>query len=163
MIDKIRFSKGQVSVGFTKANNATGDIDRWELKSKEAPAPDFNEKLQALKPHVLSILELTAKYGDGVTVTGLTITANGDGRRIVIVAKKDLVDTKSPFNLATPIKPDSVKEGSDDADCLSTACVKAIDEFLDAVQCYLDGNRQQQIMSFKPEGETEEEEEEAAA
>lgn len=72
----------------------------WDLQAKE-----FLEALQALKPYVISALELPENYGETMEIRGLTIKYEDEGIGVVISAIKGLSTLASPLCLNTPYIP----------------------------------------------------------
>jgi hypothetical protein len=162
MITKIQKSGEKITIEYKKANpSRPDDQDKFKLESKEAPRPEFNTALQGLEPHILEILQLPSDYGDAMTVTGLSITESSGIRKIILKAKKELVDSNSPFNISTPKKPDGViSEDAEGDDVLTDKALEAIDDLIDEAERYVRGERNQSMLDLDAGDDAEEPQEE---
>lgn len=80
---------------------------KWEKEetttSREAPHPDFIAALGALVGPVLELCELPEDYGQGLTVRGVSFSADEDGNRGAVVTTLKQLDTvPAPLVLNTP-------------------------------------------------------------
>lgn len=104
---KIKSSETEIHYG-VQALNANKDtvFKSWELQS-----PEFLSCLQSLKPYLLKVLDFGNEYGEGLTITGITLRQeNPDGADmenygLVISAVKNLGNSAAPFCLNTPYIP----------------------------------------------------------
>jgi hypothetical protein len=107
-ITKIRRKRTAVVIDYSV------DKSEFAVTAHEPPLPSFDLALAALVPVVLDVLHLPRAYAgnkgeDGtllnpLTVTGLTISEKQEVRLVTLIAKKDLPDAHSPFNIATPLR-----------------------------------------------------------
>ncbi len=104
---KIKSNETEIHYG-VQALNANKDtvFKSWDLQS-----PEFLSCLQSLKPYLLKVLDFGNEYGEGLTITGITLRQeNPDGADIenyglVISAVKNLGNSATPFCLNTPYIP----------------------------------------------------------
>jgi hypothetical protein len=95
----------------TPAEKRPNDVVEHRLTGKDAPAPEFTEAMQAFKPEVVGLLELSEEYGEGLTVVGLSINYEEDGRKgLVVTCLKALDAFNAPLVLNTP----HLREASDE-------------------------------------------------
>lgn len=147
-ITKIRRKRTAVVIEYTTDNND------FAVTAHEPPLPSFDAALAALVPVVLDVLHLPKTYAgtkgeDGallnpLTVTGLTISEKQEVRLVTLVAKKDLPDAHSPFNIATPMRflehPET--EGSY-SPALTDKQVALVEALLEQAEKYIEGERAQ--------------------
>lgn len=140
---KIRVTDRGVDIMWnTAAKKAPESTIEHQLKSKELPHPDFVAALQALKPDVLKLLELPAKYGEGLTVTGIRLTHVKDRLGLVVTSQRKLERSNSPLNLHTPHLQEASDEDADGA-WLSDELVALVESVKEHAQLYIDGTRAQ--------------------
>lgn len=104
---KIKSNETEIHYG-VQALNANKDtvFKSWDLQS-----PEFLSCLQSLKPYLLKVLDFGNEYGEGLTITGITLRQeNPDGADtenygLVISAVKNLGNSAAPFCLNTPYIP----------------------------------------------------------
>lgn len=104
---KIKSNETEIHYG-VQALNANKDtvFKSWDLQS-----PEFLSCLQSLKPYLLKVLDFGNEYGEGLTITGITLRQeNPDGADtenygLVISAVKNLGNSATPFCLNTPYIP----------------------------------------------------------
>jgi len=141
-LKQVSYKGSKVTICYEVSNDESDSFDQYKITSEETPHPEFDESLQALKPHLLSILELPEEYGTNLTVTKLAITQKGSSRFYSIVGNKILQTANAPFNIVTPLKPDVVDEG-DGSTGLSIAAIDALKEFEHEAKKYAMGQRSQ--------------------
>jgi hypothetical protein len=157
-ITKIRRKRTAVVVEYENEGND------YVLTAHEPPLPSFDAALKAITPLVVDILHLPKAYlgtkseeEEGkvlneLTVSGITITTKQEVRLVTIVAKKDLPDAHSPFNIATPLRflehPD--EEGSY-SPALSDKQGALIEELIEEAKKYVKGERAQGTLPLDQE------------
>jgi hypothetical protein len=154
-IHKVRYSsKAGVTIDYEAENQSKpGTTDHITLCSQEPAREEFEKALEALKPHLLEMLELPEGYGSGLTVSGATFTHKNEAVKVVIVGKKVLSGTNSPFNIITPAKPMIVKEESASDDLVTDECREALNNLIAEAKLYAKGERLQQTLNLEGDGE----------
>lgn len=105
---KIKNNETEIHYGNNvgKGNNKTTIFKSWERQS-----PEFFKCLEPLKKYLLETLDLDEEYGEGMTITGLSLKEeNPDGDYIenygvVISAVKKLDNSNTPACINTPYIP----------------------------------------------------------
>lgn len=93
----------ETKLKWTSQDAEHDDHMETELVSGDDPAPEFVSAFEALKPHVLRLLDLPAGYGDGLTIHTVQLYWNEKERwRAVISGSKKVESTGKPFNISTP-------------------------------------------------------------
>lgn len=102
--------------------------------SDERPHPDLFEALNALKPHLLKILELPEDYGAGLRITGFSITHHDEKPlEIVVTGLKELASGhKAALN--TPLAEPTA------------GAWEALDDVFEETRSYIAGKRQQETL-----------------
>lgn len=154
-------SDGTIVIDYDNPNpNNRGNVDVMSIKTKDAPRPEFHTALQALKPHLLEILELPEGYGKSMKMTGLSIAIKGDVTNVILKAKKTLQNTASCCNLITPKKPLGANEESAGDDVMSDEAVDAINLMIAEAKLFINGERNQAELNLVADDDSEEEESE---
>lgn len=108
-LTKLKIKSSETEIHYeVQTLNANKDtvFKSWDLQS-----PEFLSCLQSLKPYLLKVLDFGNEYGEGLTITGITLRQeNPDGADIenyglVISAVKNLGNSATPFCLNTPYIP----------------------------------------------------------
>lgn len=152
-IKKVRLKQRAVVIEYAS------EKETHTLTSRDNPLPSFMKAVENLKPLVLSILHLPTEYGENLTPTGLTMADKQETELVTIMAKKKLVDSHSPFNIATPLRflAHPEEEGSY-SPALDDKDVAAVMEVLEEAKKYVAGERAQgQFPLASPDGGDEEE------
>lgn len=104
---KIKSKETEIHYGVQAINGNKDTVFKsWDLQS-----PEFLSCLQTLKPYLLKVLDFGNEYGEGLTITGITLRQeNPDGADtenygLVISAVKNLGNSATPFCLNTPYIP----------------------------------------------------------
>lgn len=104
---KIKPSETEIHYGVQAINGNKDTV----FKSWDRQSPEFLACLQSLKPYLLDVLELGVDYGEGLSITGITLRQeNPDGEDVanyglVISAVKSLANSAAPLCLNTPYIP----------------------------------------------------------
>lgn len=137
-IKSIRLTKKLVSISYENAN------EDHELSSQDRPLQEFFDAVEGLRPLILHILHLPEDYGATLTPTGLTLADKQDVQLVCLVAKKDLPECHSPFNIATPLRfLEHPKEEGTYSPALMDEHVALVQKVIDAAKAYIQGNRAQ--------------------
>lgn len=108
-LTKLKIKSSETEIHYeVQTLNANKDtvFKSWDLQS-----PEFLSCLQSLKPYLLKVLDFGNEYGEGLTITGITLRQeNPDGADmenygLVISAVKNLGNSAAPFCLNTPYIP----------------------------------------------------------
>ena len=153
-ITKVRRKPEEVSIEYERPNPHNRDLtDTIKFRCEEEPKSSFDSALQALKEFLLDICELPKKYGNTLTMTGVTVSyAKNGSRKIVLTGQKNLVSSKSPLNLATPIRSTSAESEDADPDyLLSDDASKALHAFIKEVEAYINGDRVSALPESQPD------------
>lgn len=137
---KIKFNGKKVVLHWTSAHAL--EEHEHTLTSAQPPHPDFVAALQAFVGEVLDLLELPLDYGDGLTVVGLSLPVQEDGRSgLVVTCLKALKGAPSPLVLNTPYL---AEPGDDpDAPALSRHLLRLIETAEGEAEAFVDGKRAQ--------------------
>lgn len=102
-ITKVKIKSCDTEIAYLESE--AKDFKEVVFKSLDLQAKEFLEALQALKPYVISALELPDNYGETMEIRGLTIKYEDEGIGVVISAIKGLSTLASPLCLNTPYIP----------------------------------------------------------
>jgi len=123
---KIKVKPGTVELEFEETKRMkAGDDQEWiessdyKVLRRLEPAKEFHDALQALKPHVVVILEmfddleeLPEHFMSTITVTGISLGGSDEYAGVTIVAQRKLKSGKV-FNMITPFTRFSDEENPD--------------------------------------------------
>lgn len=104
---KIKPNETEIHYGVQAINGNKDTV----FKSWDRQSPEFLSCLQSLKPYLLDVLELGADYGEGLSITGITLRQENPDREdisnygLVISAVKSLANSAAPLCLNTPYIP----------------------------------------------------------
>jgi hypothetical protein len=105
--------------------------------------------------------EEAGKTLNPLTVSGITITDKQEVRLVTIVAKKDLPDAHSPFNIATPLRfLEHPEEEGSYSPALTDKQGALIEELIEEAKRYVKGERAQGSLPLEDDSD---ETDEAAA
>jgi hypothetical protein len=171
---KIRWNGKEVALEWTATTQDGAETHDHQLTCKDAPHPEFDAALQALKQDVLVIAELDDEepsieipgYGETMRVqsVSLSLNAKSGNRGAVVTAMKTLQLANAPLALHTP---HLVAETDDDegdegerAGVMPAGMWARIEALEKEAWAYLDGKRapkaQQELpLSTAPEPELE--------
>lgn len=105
-----------MKINRVKYNGKTVEIDHEtdktsaEMTYHDRPLPEFIEAIEELAPLIATICEFPAAYwqdenGESkIEPTGFTITDKQEVRCVTFTAKRKVIDSHSPLNIATPIR-----------------------------------------------------------
>lgn len=100
---KIKWGGKSVSLVWETQKTSDSQPTVHTLQCPDAPAPEFVEALQGLKPFVRSVCELPELWMKGLQVVGVSVTESEDGEtRAVVTAAKPLANLDAPMILNTP-------------------------------------------------------------
>lgn len=139
---KIKLTKGQVALEWVTEEGPTRtDQHEHRLTSFELPHPGFLAAMEGFKRPVLDLLELPSMYGDGLAVTGISITHEDDrGRGLVITCQKQVAGAPAPLIFNTPYLPEDAGEHGQS---LPEKMIEALDVAVEAAGRFLQGERAQ--------------------
>ena len=133
-----------------------GAWDEYRMICNEQARPGFYARLEELAPFAVEIVDLPEMYGNGIRVSGVSLSYGGDEDVMgaVITAQKALTTSNGPFIFNTPHKPsEPYTPDGDDSVCLSAECVLAIEQLCEEGWKYVSGQRAQAGL-FDAAGET---------
>ena len=148
-ITKIKLTKDdKIHVAYEKA--AERGWDEYTFTCSEKPRPELYGVLKDLDVHVADICELPADYSERITVKGVTFSYGGEAEVMgaTITAQMELESSNCPLNLNTPHKAsESYSEApADEKQLLSDDCIIALDDLVDEIERYIQGDRAQQTL-----------------
>ncbi len=140
---KIKWDGACVELQWTSKLDGAGEITH-ALKSYDTPRPEFVEAMRGMVPHVLKVLELeAAAWEDTLTVSGLSINQEDDGRRgLVCTCRRALDIANAPLIINTP----HLRESRDDEQLkgfLPDDMLAAMEAVEQEAALYLKGKRAQ--------------------
>lgn len=139
---KIKLTKAEVLLEWvTEEGPRRNDQHEHRFRSIEVPHPDFAAAMQAFVGPVLRLLELPAMYGEGLTVTGLSLTHEDErGTGLVVTCQKQLAGAQAPLIFNTPYLPE---DGGEHGASLPSEMLVALDEAISQAREFLNGKRAQ--------------------
>lgn len=159
---KIRVTDKVVELEWTTPDPSGEGETKHELTCKHEAHADLVAALQAFRPHVQQLLEVTKRWAQTVTVTSLSISKDKNGRRgLVVTGTRPVADASSPFVIHTPHLAESVQEAdeSDENDSPTLFSGKGVwlegmAEALETAEqeatAYIDGKRAQGDLFEQP-------------
>lgn len=160
-IRSVKVSQDTILISYDQANqNNRGETDVITIKTQDEPRKEFHTALQALKPHLLEILELPTGYGSGLKITSVSLATKADVTSAIIKGKKVLQNSNTPFNIITPLKPMNAGEESAGDNLLTDECRDAINEMIAEAKLFVKGERAQGLLALGNDEDEEEAEEE---
>lgn len=145
-INKIKLKGDMVIIQWQQYQPLTKNWDNFSMSSKEAPLPSLPEAMTRLAKHVEKICELPERSRDKITVTGISHSYSSNNSYVVITAQKELITSRSPLNLNTPVK--AMESDIDDDYGASDERVYDIEQLEQEAFNYIDGQRAQQEFDF---------------
>lgn len=145
-----------VEPGRTEKKEVTNVREITET-AHEAPLPSFDKALQALAPIACRALEIPSDWAKGVTVNGLAVSYDKNGRRTVtLFFAKSLDRTATTHPLKTPafLIDDGKTTSEGRRQCTPTESDRVI-EFIKEAQDYALGERSQTLLKFEEETKKE--------
>lgn len=109
-ITKLKIKGDETEIHYTSDSDRTNS-KTTVYKSFDKQSSEFLNALQEFKPYLLEVLDLDEKYGEGMTITGLTLKEENPAAKdfvnfgIVISAVKSLENSNAPLCLNTPYIP----------------------------------------------------------
>lgn len=109
-LTKVKIKTNETEIHYCN-NVGRGNSKTTVFKSYETQSPEFLKCLEPLKKYLLEALDLDEEYGEGMTITGLSLKEeNPDGDDIdnygvVISAVKKLDNSNTPACINTPYIP----------------------------------------------------------
>jgi hypothetical protein len=156
-ITSIRANDDVVKIAYQEKVGKSG-WSKTTIERPEKARPEFYDALKALQPHVIQICELPKDYIDDITVSGATFSYDDDLHTVgaVIVAKKKLSHSNSPFNIATPHKYEHAADAELKGDSLLFLTKGAANDLRilrDEAVAYIKGERAQGDLFVDGKGE----------
>lgn len=146
---KIKYNGSQVVLRWV-TKKLGGDEIEQEVRSFQTPHPEFVSAMRAFILPALELLELPEDYDEGLTVTGLSINEEEDGRLgLVVTMQKKLAGANAPLVLNTPHLRQLMDEEYD-GNFLPDEMLLAIEAAERCAKNFIDGKRAQADM-FEPD------------
>lgn len=115
------------------------------------PRKSFYTALTNLKPHVVSLCELSAPDEKKIEATGITVVAKGDNEHALIVARKAIRKGKRVFNISTPLLPMYADAENKSLDHMEKEEANAIERVIAEAKKYINGDREQGQIQWEEE------------
>ncbi|MBR1980182.1 hypothetical protein [Candidatus Proelusimicrobium excrementi] len=151
-LTKVKIKNNETEIHYAnnvgKGNNKTTIFKSWERQS-----PEFLNCLEPLKKYLLEALDLDEEYGEGMTITGLTLKEeNPDGDYIenygvVISAVKKLDNSNTPACINTPYIPPCRNENT--LTIMNDDLAMEINIIIDFCERFINGGERAQGELFK--------------
>lgn len=127
--------------------------EEYTLICHEEPIGNFNDYLQGLKPHVVSLCELPADYVKRVEVRGISLSYNGENRTLgaVITGVMNYKKSNGVLVLNTPHKTENFLNESESGDpnqLIDEDCAELLYQLFKESEKYIKGERQQINIEF---------------
>lgn len=143
ILTKVKRKGVSTSVHWTTLSANQLTTTEHSITSAEDPEPEFLTALDALKVHVLDVLELPESYGEGLRITGVSLSYDAEDRMgVVVTCLKDLDGTNAPLVLNTPYLPEPNFDQPDQP-AMNDEFVEAIDEVKKWAKRFTEGKRAQ--------------------
>jgi hypothetical protein len=142
-LTKVHSTGDEVTIKY-EVKNDQQETEIRELPAGGAPAPEFTGALQAFGAYVLELCGFTKKWGEEITVRGVTIQYQNDRPRVTVSAVRPLERTNAPLVINTPrcaVPDDDVDEEPTEGP--ATQLPGLLEALLKETIRYLNGHRQQ--------------------
>lgn len=109
-LTKVKIKNNETEIHYEN-NVGKGNNKTTIFKSREKQSPEFLNCLEPLKKYLLEALDLDEEYGEGMTITGLSLKEEKpdgddiDNYGVVISAVKKLENSNAPACINTPYIP----------------------------------------------------------
>ncbi len=143
-ITKVKCNKGTWEIQWEQTEEGRTASDVYGLKSDEPPRPELKERLMAMRVHVKDICELPEGTELNIVPRGVSISYSGKNRNVVIMASRELTNSKAPMLINTPVR--SSEEEAPFG--ISAAMGKDLDALIFEAKRYIAGDRAQQKLDF---------------
>lgn len=151
-LTKLKIKNNETEIHYAnnvgKGNNKTTIFKSWERQS-----PEFLNCLEPLKKYLLKALDLDEEYGEGMTITGLSLKEeNPDGEDfenfgVVISAVKKLENSNAPACINTPYIPPLRNKNT--LTIMNDALAKEINIIIGFCERFINGGERAQGELFK--------------
>ena len=140
------FEKGEkIEIHYETLVNENWDL--YTMICNQRARPEFYDAMQELAPHACELLDLPEMWGNGVRITGITLSYGGENETMgaVMSGQKSLVRSSAPFCFNTPHLPAESYSGDEESDSprLEIGTVDAINALCDEAWLYVQGSREQ--------------------
>lgn len=114
----------------------------------EQPLPEFSEAFEKLKPVVTELIEVSAKWANGLTVQGFSLRETKGGTRSVMLHCEKLIDNKeSEWSFTTPwARIDKAQDGESGGLGMSEKHAAFVATAIHESERYLTGERSQKLL-----------------
>ena len=156
-ITQVKRVNDQMTVLWTTPNGR--HLELHELtKCPDPPDKDFLEQLDTVEADIIARTGFGKKFGDGLTLTGISVTKNAAGRRqFVPSVKLDFGWGEVGAATALLLEPDEDGKRTTGANVLTDFELRNIEELFDLAAKYASGERHQTGLKLDgdEEGEAE--------
>lgn len=142
-ITKIKVKKGEYTLSWEEYNERTTEWDKHTLVCKDPPREEFKERLQVMANHVTEICEFEQGATKKIVVNGITISYSNDNNYLVIMALKELNNSKSPMVINTPARPATPNGACTKEYCMSNELSRDLSALEEEAWRYIEGDRAQ--------------------
>lgn len=136
---------GKIAAAWSEVHGEA--VESRSLTSEDEPRPELRLALQRLVPALMTACEFEEDYGEGITITGLTVGGQDDDRKVTISAKKVIGGLNAPFNIHSPLVPLYKENG-----LFSEIEFHAICDVINEGKRYVSGERAQKALPLDAEG-----------
>jgi hypothetical protein len=146
-IIKVKITKeNRIHISYEEKNSRCG-WDEYSFTCADQARPEFYEKMNGLRIHVVDMCELPENYIDRIKVRGVSVSYGGEKEVMgaTISAQMVLNHSNCDLNLNTPHKAsDSYSDApADEMQLLDPDCVTALREVYEECKAYISGDRAQ--------------------
>jgi len=135
-INKITVVGDALTVSYTKQLQEDTESNNI-LKTAQSISDAFHDNIEALKPHVITLLELHPDYSENMTVNSVTFVDRKGSLGVVISVKKVVSTSNSPANLHTPLIFESLQEELLPSNSMSEGLKVLLRDILDRTEQYV--------------------------
>ena len=150
-ITQVKRLNDQTSIVWTTPNGQ--HVEHHELTNcPDVPKEDFLEQMQLVEALLVKKTGFGAKFGEGFTLTGISLTHNAAGRRQFVPSVKvnfGWGETGAAMSLL--LEPDAEKKRTTGANVLTEAEVTQIETLFKLGAKYADGERHQSRLELDNE------------
>lgn len=144
-LKKILFEKDVVVIKWEAFSKETGVYNEMGIKVHDKPKPSFDQAIQDLQPHLISICEIETLNKKLVHATGISIVYKGehDVMSIKITGFKTFNNSNGSMPLTSPAKEASNPMGKGTAaeNLLTKKAIDICNHVIDQAKAFMKGDR----------------------
>jgi hypothetical protein len=143
---KIKYDGKKVELHWNEKRPKGTDLTHT-LTSTEPPAPEMRKALDKFDSFVEELLEVPSIWMDSLTVTGLSINEEEDGRQgLIITSQKKLAGANAPLVINTPHLREPTKLGEEGPGFFIDGMSEATTTAEEAAENFVKGKRAQRSL-----------------